>query len=84
MHSWKRWRGKGDDTMAEQQPTLFTKPNVVDAIRAVLQEDWDDDVEISRVEIRITASGACPYRLFPSDGSDYIGGVAFAEPQPVE
>lgn len=60
--------------------TVLT-PTIVDAIRAVLQEDFPDEVEFNRLELRVTQSGSVPYRLWPRDGSDYHGGVAFAEPR---
>jgi hypothetical protein len=50
-------------------------PTVVEALRAVLQEDFDEEVEYNRVEVRITQGGEVLYRLHPRDGSDYIGGV---------
>jgi hypothetical protein len=56
-------------------------PRIVDAIRAVLAEDFDDDREYNRLELRVTQSGSVPYRLYPRDGSDYDGGVAFADPR---
>jgi hypothetical protein len=63
--------------MAER---VVKAPSVVDAVRAFLVEDFDETVEFNRLELRITQTGACPYRLFPRDGSDYVGGVVFAEP----
>jgi hypothetical protein len=50
-------------------------PTVVQALRAVLQEDFDETVEFNRVEIRITQGGEVLYRLHPRDGSDYVGGA---------
>jgi len=50
-------------------------PSVVQGLRAVLQEDFDETVEFNRVEIRITQGGEVLYRLYPRDGSDYVGGV---------
>jgi hypothetical protein len=63
--------------MAEQ---VVKSPSVIDAIRAVLVEDFDETREFNRLELRITQTGECPYRLFPRDGSDYVGGVVFVEP----
>jgi hypothetical protein len=61
------------------EPQALETPNVIDAIRAILQEDFDESREYNRLELRITQTGECPYRLYPRDGSDYVGGVAFVE-----
>jgi hypothetical protein len=58
--------------MEEEQST---RPGVVQALRAVLQEDFDEDREFARVELRIRQTGEVAYRLFPADGSDYVGGI---------
>jgi hypothetical protein len=58
-----------------EQETAKT-PSVVEAMRVVLQEDFDEEIEFNRVEIRITQGGEVLYRLWPRDGSDYVGGVA--------
>jgi len=55
--------------------TVPRTPSVIEALRAVLQEDFDETVEFNRVEVRITQGGEVLYRLHPRDGSDYVGGA---------
>jgi hypothetical protein len=82
MHTWIVPANFWEEVyfMAEQEQSHF--PSAVEALRAVLQEDFPDDIEVNRIEIRITGSGHCPYRLFPRDGGDYLGGSATVSDDP--
>jgi hypothetical protein len=52
-------------------------PYFVESLRAVLQADFDDDLQAERVTIQALASGEVVWRAHPAGGGDYIGGVVF-------
>jgi hypothetical protein len=79
MQIWHVLLNLPREVRTEMTEPATETPNIIDAIRAVLQEDFDETVEFNRLELRITQGGAVPYRLFPRDGSDYVGGTAFVE-----
>jgi hypothetical protein len=75
MCTWFSFLGK-DNTVAETERVVQSdKPAVTKVLRALAAEDFPEDVAFMRIEIRLTASGVCPYRLYPADGSEYVGGL---------
>jgi len=50
-------------------------PTVPEALRALLQEEWDDETDFDRLSIRVRRTGEVAYRLYPRDGGEYEGGV---------
>jgi hypothetical protein len=60
----------------ERKVTQNGRPTVTAALRLVAGEVDDEGRDFKHVEIRLLQSGQVAYRLFPADGSDYVGGVA--------
>lgn len=62
--------------MAREIPKGEKKPTVAKALHAVSQEADVGKLDASRITIRLLASGQVTYRIHPSDGDFYVGGVA--------
>jgi hypothetical protein len=60
----------------ENQATDTNQPTVVEALRAVLAEDFDDELRADRIVIQPRGTGEVAYRLHPRGAEDYVGGVA--------
>lgn len=60
--------------MTENAPA-FERPTAVNALRAVLQSDWPDELQAERINIQVLESGEVAYRLHPAGGGEYVGGV---------
>lgn len=66
------------------EPQLWQKPTALDALSAIVESGADLDVQADRINVQIQESGEVAFRVHPSDGSDYVGGVVRAETIPFD
>jgi hypothetical protein len=67
---------------AQTSEDTRTLPFVSDALAAIQHDQDIDSVEADRVSIRLLASGQVTYRVYPADGSEYVGGVVTLDTTP--
>jgi hypothetical protein len=59
----------------DEDTVVDATPDAISALHAVLQADFPDELQASRITIQVLPSGEVAYRFHPVGGSDYVGGV---------
>jgi hypothetical protein len=65
--------------LAKDKQDAREHPTVTQALRAVAQQEFDEETLYKSVTIRIMGNGTVPYRLHEREGDGFVGGIATVE-----